>query len=336
MKDLFGRIMIDVAGTSISKEDKHLIANKNIGGIIFFSRNFISLEQIQNLIIEIKSVKENILFAVDQEGGRVQRFTGEFSKLPSLQEIYKYSKENNDPDFCKEIAWLTSSELIAAGIDVNFAPVVDLNEGSSMIIGDRSFSSNSDDVIKFAENYIEGMHQAGMKATAKHFPGHGGVVEDSHMVLPEDKRSLEELMLSDIKPYLKLSEKIDAVMCAHVLFSSIDINIPSYSNFWLNKFLREQLKYKGIVFSDDLSMVGAGDYECKYRAQKSIEAGCDMILICNNRKDVIETVKHFDELGIDPVKKISTMKINNQINWDELIESEKVISIKNKLKQIWR
>ena len=336
MKDLFGRIMIDVAGTSISKEDKHLIANKNIGGIIFFSRNFISLEQIQNLIIEIKSVKENILFAVDQEGGRVQRFTGEFSKLPSLQEIYKYSKENNDPDLCKEIAWLTSSELIAAGIDINFAPVVDLNEGSSMIIGDRSFSSNSDDVIKFAENYIEGMHQAGMKATAKHFPGHGGVVEDSHMVLPEDKRSLEELMLSDIKPYLKLSEKIDAVMCAHVLFSSIDINIPSYSNFWLNKFLREQLKYKGIVFSDDLSMVGAGDYECKYRAQKSIEAGCDMILICNNRKDVIETVKHFDELGIDPVKKISTMKINNQINWDELIESEKVISIKNKLKQIWR
>ena len=336
MKDLFGRIMIDVAGTSISKEDKHLIANKNIGGIIFFSRNFISLEQIQNLIIEIKSVKENILFAVDQEGGRVQRFTGEFSKLPSLQEIYKYSKENNDPDFCKEIAWLTSSELIAAGIDVNFAPVVDLNEGSSMIIGDRSFSSNSDDVIKFAENYIEGMHQAGMKATAKHFPGHGGVAEDSHMVLPEDKRSLKELMLSDIKPYLKLSEKIDAVMCAHVLFSSIDINIPSYSNFWLNKFLREQLKYKGIVFSDDLSMVGAGDYECKYRAQKSIEAGCDMILICNNRKDVIETVKHFDELGIDPVKKISTMKTNNQINWDELIESEKVISIKNKLKQIWR
>ena len=336
MKDLFGRIMIDVAGTSISKEDKHLIANKNIGGIIFFSRNFISLEQIQNLIIEIKSVKENILFAVDQEGGRVQRFTGEFSKLPSLQEIYKFSKENNDPDFCKEIAWLTSSELIAAGIDVNFAPVVDLNEGSSMIIGDRSFSSNSDDVIKFAENYIEGMHQAGMKATAKHFPGHGGVVEDSHMVLPEDKRSLKELMLSDIKPYLKLSEKIDAVMCAHVLFSSIDINIPSYSNFWLNKFLREQLKYKGIVFSDDLSMVGAGDYECKYRAQKSIEAGCDMILICNNRKDVIETVKHFDELGIDPVKKISTMKTNNQINWDELIESEKVISIKNKLKQIWR
>ena len=336
MKDLFGRIMIDVAGTSLSLEDKHLIANKNIGGIIFFSRNYVSLEQIQNLINEIKSVKENILFAVDQEGGRVQRFTGEFSKLPSLQDIYKYSKKNNDSDFCREIAWLTSSELIAAGIDINFAPVVDLNDDSSFIIGDRSFSSNSHDVIKFAEDYIDGMHQAGMKATAKHFPGHGGVVEDSHKVLPEDKRSLDELMLSDIQPYLRLSKKIDAVMCAHILFSSIDKNIPSYSNFWLNEFLREQLKYKGVVFSDDLSMVGAGDHECKYRAQKSIEAGCDMILICNNRKDVIETVKHFDELGIDPVKKISTMKINNQINWDELIESEKVINIKNKLKQIWR
>ena len=336
MKDLFGRIMIDVAGTSLSLEDKHLIANKNIGGIIFFSRNYVSLEQIQNLINEIKSVKENILFAVDQEGGRVQRFTGEFSKLPSLQDIYKYSKKNNDSDFCREIAWLTSSELIAAGIDINFAPVVDLNDDSSLIIGDRSFSSNSHDVIKFAEDYIDGMHQAGMKATAKHFPGHGGVVEDSHKVLPEDKRSLDELMLSDIQPYLKLTKKIDAVMCAHVLFSSIDKNIPSYSNFWLNEFLREQLKYKGIVFSDDLSMVGAGDHECKYRAQKSVEAGCDMILICNSRKDVIDTVKHFDELGIDPVKKISNMKINNQINWNELIESEKVINIKNKLKQIWR
>ena len=336
MKDLFGRIMIDVAGTSLSLEDKHLIANKNIGGIIFFSRNYVSLEQIRNLVNEIKSVKENILFAVDQEGGRVQRFTGEFSKLPSLQDIYKYSKKNNDSDFCREIAWLTSSELIAAGIDINFAPVVDLNDDSSLIIGDRSFSSNSHDVIKFAEDYIDGMHQAGMKATAKHFPGHGGVVEDSHKVLPEDKRSLDELMLSDIQPYLKLTKKIDAVMCAHVLFSSIDKNIPSYSNFWLNEFLREQLKYKGIVFSDDLSMVGAGDHECKYRAQKSVEAGCDMILICNSRKDVIDTVKHFDELGIDPVKKISNMKINKQINWDEFIESEKVINIKNKLKQIWR
>ena len=336
MKDLFGRIMIDVAGTSLSQEDKQLIANKNIGGIIFFSRNYVSLEQIRNLVNEIKSVKENILFAVDQEGGRVQRFTGEFSKLPSLQDIYKYSKKNNDSDFCREIAWLTSSELIAAGIDINFAPVVDLNDDSSLIIGDRSFSSNSHDVIKFAEDYIDGMHQAGMKATAKHFPGHGGVVEDSHKVLPEDKRSLDELMLSDIQPYLKLTKKIDAVMCAHVLFSSIDKNIPSYSNFWLNEFLREQLKYKGIVFSDDLSMVGAGDHECKYRAQKSVEAGCDMILICNSRKDVIDTVKHFDELGIDPVKKISNMKINNQINWNELIESEKVINIKNKLKQIWR
>ena len=336
MKDLFGRIMIDVAGTSLSQEDKQLIANKNIGGIIFFSRNYVSLEQIRNLVNEIQSVKESILFAVDQEGGRVQRFTGEFSKLPSLQDIYKYSKKNNDSDFCREIAWLTSSELIAAGIDINFAPVVDLNDDSSLIIGDRSFSSNSHDVIKFAEDYIDGMHQAGMKATAKHFPGHGGVVEDSHIVLPEDKRSLDELMLSDIQPYLKLTKKIDAVMCAHVLFSSIDKNIPSYSNFWLNEFLREQLKYKGIVFSDDLSMVGAGDHECKYRAQKSVEAGCDMILICNSRKDVIDTVKHFDELGIDPVKKISNMKINNQINWNELIESEKVINIKNKLKQIWR
>ena len=212
MKDMYGRIMIDVEGTSLSQQDRELISNGNVGGIILFSKNFNSFEQISDLVNEIHAIKENILLAVDQEGGRVQRFSKDFTQLPSLQDLAKYSEINNDPDICKEVAWLTSSELIAAGIDLNFAPVLDIDERDSAIIGDRSFSSKIDEVIKHAEKYIEGMHEAGMQATAKHFPGHGGVSEDSHVILPEDQRSLELLMRSDIQPYIKLNKKIDAIM----------------------------------------------------------------------------------------------------------------------------
>ena len=145
MKDMYGRIMIDVEGTSLSQQDRELISNGNVGGIILFSKNFNSFEQISDLVNEIHAIKENILLAVDQEGGRVQRFSKDFTQLPSLQDLAKYSEINNDPDICKEVAWLTSSELIAAGIDLNFAPVLDIDESDSAIIGDRSFSSKTDD-----------------------------------------------------------------------------------------------------------------------------------------------------------------------------------------------
>ena len=162
MKDMYGRIMIDVEGISLSQQDRELISNGNVGGIILFSKNFNSFEQISDLVNEIHAIKENILLAVDQEGGRVHRFSKDFTQLPSLQDLAKYSEINNDPDICKEVAWLTSSELIAAGIDLNFAPVLDIDESNSAIIGDRSFSSKTDEVIKHAEKYIEGMHEAGM------------------------------------------------------------------------------------------------------------------------------------------------------------------------------
>jgi len=334
MKDMYGRIMIDVEGTSLSQQDRELISNGNVGGIILFSKNFNSFEQISDLVNEIHAIKENILLAVDQEGGRVQRFSKDFTQLPSLQDLAKYSEINNDPDICKEVAWLTSSELIAAGIDLNFAPVLDIDESNSAIIGDRSFSSKTDEVIKHAEKYIEGMHEAGMQATAKHFPGHGGVSEDSHVILPEDKRSLELLMRSDIQPYIKLNKKIDAIMCAHILYSLIDDKIPSYSKFWIRDIIRKELNFEGVIFSDDLSMAGAGEESCRVKAAKSIEAGCDMVLICNNRKDAISTINYFDELGIKPSKKISNLKKTTNIDWDELTNFERTINIKHTLKNM--
>ena len=333
MEDLFGQIMLDIEGTSLTNDDRSILSNSQVGGIIFFSRNFESHNQIKGLISEIKSIKENIIFAVDQEGGRVQRFKNDFTLMPSLQDLSKYS-DANKIDICKEVAWLNSSELLAVGIDVNFAPVLDLDDSSSSIIGNRAFSSSSEEVVKFASSYIDGMHEAGMCSTAKHFPGHGGVIEDSHISLPEDIRSLDDLFNSDLKPYFELVNKIDAVMCAHVLFTNIDKFIPSYSRLWIDEILKNQIGFDGIVFSDDLTMVGAGNDDFFEKAYNSVLAGCDMTLICNNREGAINAINHFEEMGVEQSNKILRMKKTKHIDWNDLAISERALSVKKHLKNI--
>ncbi len=267
MKSTYGRLMFDIDGKSLSIEDKKLISNKHVGGLIFFSKNFESFQQISNLVKEVREIKENILIAVDQEGGRVQRLNNEFTKIPSMQEIARFAKDHNDSSICKDIGWLISSELIATGIDINFAPVLDIDESTSSIIGNRAFSNNSDEVTSMASDYIDGMHEAGMSSTGKHFPGHGGVAEDSHKELPEDIRQLEDLMDFDMKPYIKLANKLDAIMCAHILFPNIDKSIPSFSQHWIKKILRNKIKYDGLIFSDDLTMLGAGGEPCSEKLE---------------------------------------------------------------------
>ena len=330
----YGRLMLDIDGTSLSNEDEDLLMNKHVGGLIFFSRNFESFNQITNLVNEIRNVKENIIIAVDQEGGRVQRFNKEFTKIPTMQEVAKYANSNNDMSFLKEVGWLISSELIAAGIDLNFAPVLDIDDNSSSIIGDRAFANNALDVISLTSNFIDGMHEAGMKSTGKHFPGHGGIFEDSHIELAEDHRELEELMGLDIKPYIELSNKLDAIMCAHILFPNIDKYIPSYSRYWLKDILREKIKYKGLIFSDDLSMFGAGDLSFANKAVKSIEAGCDMILVCNNRYEAINVIETFEKNDIDLSKKIHQMRKTSNTDWDDLSRTNRKSVVKEKLKTI--
>ncbi len=330
----YGRLMLDIDGTSLSNEDKDLLMNKHVGGLIFFSRNFESFNQITNLVHEIRNIKENIIIAVDQEGGRVQRFNKEFTKIPTMQELAKYANTNNDISFLKEVGWLISSELIAAGIDLNFAPVLDIDDKTSSIIGDRAFANNALDVISLTSNFIDGMHEAGMKSTGKHFPGHGGIFEDSHIELVEDHRELEELMGLDIKPYIELSNKLDAIMCAHILFPNIDKYIPSYSRYWLKDILREKIKYKGLIFSDDLSMFGAGDLSFANKAVKSIEAGCDMILVCNNRYEAINVIETFEKNDIDLSKKIHQMRKTSNTDWDDLSKTNRRSVVKEKLKTI--
>jgi len=330
----YGRLMLDIDGISLSNEDKDLLMNKHVGGLIFFSRNFESFNQITNLVHEIRNIKENIIIAVDQEGGRVQRFNKEFTKIPTMHEVAKYANSNNDMSFLKEVGWLISSELIAAGIDLNFAPVLDIDDKTSSIIGDRAFANNALDVISLTSNFIDGMHEAGMKSTGKHFPGHGGIFEDSHIELAEDHRELDELMGLDIKPYIELCNKLDAIMCAHILFPNIDKYIPSYSRYWLKDILREKIKYKGLIFSDDLSMFGAGDLSFANKAVKSIEAGCDMILVCNNRYEAINVIEAFEKNDIDLSKKIHQMRKTSNTDWDDLSRTNRRSVVKEKLKTI--
>ena len=334
MKSTYGRLMLDIDGRSLSIEDKKLISNKHVGGLIFFSKNFESFQQISNLVKEVREIKENILIAVDQEGGRVQRFNNEFTNIPSMQEIGRFAKEHNDSSICKDIGWLISSELIATGIDINFAPVLDIDESTSSIIGNRAFSNSPDEVISMASDYIDGMHEAGMSSTGKHFPGHGGVVEDSHKELPEDIRQLDDLMSFDISPYIKLANKLDAIMCAHILFPNVDKDIPSFSKYWVKEILRNKINYDGLIFSDDLTMLGAGEESCSEKARKSIQAGCDMVLVCNNRKEINGVINLFDELGIEPSERLSKMKKITNIDWNELNNSDRKNNINIKLEKI--
>tara|TARA_B100001113_G_scaffold199449_1_gene163400 strand:+ start:49 stop:1059 length:1011 start_codon:yes stop_codon:yes gene_type:complete len=334
MKSTYGRLMLDIDDKSLSIEDKKLISNKHVGGLIFFSKNFESFQQISNLVKEVREIKENILIAVDQEGGRVQRLNNEFTKIPSMQEIARFAKEHNDSSICKDIGWLISSELIATGIDINFAPVLDIDESTSSIIGNRAFSNNSDEVTSMASDYIDGMHEAGMSSTGKHFPGHGGVIEDSHKELPEDIRQLDDLMDFDMKPYIKLASKLDAIMCAHILFPNIDKSIPSFSEHWIKEILRNKIKYDGLIFSDDLTMLGAGGEPCSEKARKSIQAGCDMVLVCNNRKEIEGVINVFDEIGVEPSERLSKMKKSTNIDWNELNNSDRKSNINIKLEKI--
>lgn len=274
-----GPVMLDVAGYSLTDHEKELINHPNTGGIIFFSRNYDNPEQITQLVNEIRQARKGeILIAVDQEGGRVQRFQAGFTRLPPASFYADF------PETAEIAGWLMAAELLAVGIDFSFAPVLDLDCGFCPAIGNRSFSSNHETATRLASAFRKGMNAAGMAATGKHFPGHGAVQVDSHLETPIDERDLETLCANDLLPFKALiNEGLEAVMPAHVVFNKIDPYPAGFSSFWIQKILRQELNFNGVVFSDDLNMEGAafaGDYPERARAAQ--EAGCDMLLVCNN------------------------------------------------------
>ncbi|MDH5257965.1 MAG: beta-N-acetylhexosaminidase [Gammaproteobacteria bacterium] len=330
IKNHIGPVMIDLEGTELTQEEIELINHPLVGGIIYFARNFESAEQIAALT---KSIHENttqrILTCVDQEGGRVQRFKEGFTRLPPLRPLgHTYDKSAEEGmALSKAMGWLMASEVSAVGVDFSFAPVLDLDYGESEVIGDRAFHSDPDTVSQLARAYIQGLDEAGMSSVGKHFPGHGAVKADSHLELPIDDRSTVEIMEKDVVPFAELISMniLQGIMPAHVVYTAQDKQPAGFSKTWIGQVLRQRLGFTGAVFSDDLNMAAAGMAGSFIdRANIALNAGCDMVLVCNNREGAVEVLDKLDWVQEQKsVERLQAMRGRKTVSFDELKKSEK-------------
>ena len=284
-----GPVMLDIEGRSLSPADRDLLREPAVGGVILFARNFESAVQVADLVAEIRALRRPpLLVAVDHEGGRVQRFREGFTRIPPMRSLGRAYDRDRDSGLqaAREAGWIIAAELRAVGIDLCFAPCVDLDWNVSEVIGDRAFHRRPEVVADLANAFSRGLRSAGMAAVAKHFPGHGAVVADSHLKLPVDRREYG-LLLDDMRPYERLvsTGSIAGVMLAHIIYEKLDSMPAGFSSYWIERELRARIGFGGAVFSDDLSMKATSAYgTMAERARLSLDAGCDMILVCNDRE----------------------------------------------------
>jgi len=279
-----GPVLIGLTGLEISTEEKDWLSHPAVGGVVLFTRNYHDISQLSDLCASISVLAgRELLICVDHEGGRVQRFRDGFTRLPPLAVLGKMyaNSASNALDFAYRHGRVMATELLLCGVDLSFAPVLDIGD-RSVVIGDRAFAADSAVIIELSDAYIAGMHDAGMAATGKHFPGHGSVEADSHTDDVCDFRPFEDIEQADLKPFAALSGKLDAMMMAHVLYPAVDSKPAGYSPFWIRTILRQTLAYQGTIFSDDLGMfaakVAGGLAD---RVQDSLHAGCDAVLVCD-------------------------------------------------------
>jgi beta-N-acetylhexosaminidase len=290
-----GPVMLDIEGHALTPADRALLREPAVGGVILFTRNYESPAQLADLVGEIRAVRSPpLLIAVDHEGGRVQRFREGFTEIPPMRRIGRQydSDAGSAVSLARTAGWLVASELRAMDIDLAFAPCVDLDWGISEIIGNRAFHRKPGVVAELASAYCRGLREGGMAAVAKHFPGHGAVVADSHEQLPVDRRAYGDL-LDDMRPYEKLigNRQLAGVMLAHIVYAEMDPTPAGFSRYWIQDQLRNQLRFDGAVFCDDLSMKATRQFgSMAARARLALEAGCDMILVCNDRPAASATV----------------------------------------------
>lgn len=296
-----GPLLIGLPGTRLDQRDREQLAHPAVGGVVLFTRNFESRAQLEDLVAEIRAQREpRLLVCIDQEGGRVQRLRDGFTRLPPLGVLGRL--EASDPGKALDMAYrhgrVMATEMLACGIDLSFAPVLDLDRGSS-VIGDRALSADPETVVRLGRSYLAGMHDSGMKTTGKHFPGHGSVAADSHVADVTDDRSLADLEESDLRPFRELAADLDALMIAHVVYPAVDGLPAGYSRRWLSGILRGEFGYRGVILSDDLGMHAAKAVGgLAERTRRCMAAGCDLVLICRP-EDVGEALQLMPDVAGD-------------------------------------
>ncbi len=281
-----GPVMLDVAGTTLTAEDEQRLRHPLVGGVILFARNYESPAQLAALTAAIHALRTPpLLIAVDHEGGRVQRFRDGFTRIPPMRELGKIwdGQPKRARHLAQQVGFVLASELRAYGVDFSFTPVLDVDYGASTVIGDRAFHNAPQAIAELAHSLLLGLKQGGMPAVGKHFPGHGFVCADSHLEIPVDERSYTDIELCDLIPFRQMVHfGLTAVMPAHVIYPKVDDKPAGFSKKWLKDILRGELGFEGCIFSDDLSMEGAtvagGIVQ---RAEAALNAGCDMVLVCN-------------------------------------------------------
>lgn len=331
-----GSVMLDVAGMTLTQEEREVLAHPQVGGVILFSRNYDNPLQLIELNRQIRECKNEILIAVDHEGGRVQRFRSGVTRIPSMHTLAQSA-----PDLISATATLMAQELMALGLDFTFAPVLDRFNPQSNVIGDRAFSECPKEVVQHAGHFITGLAAAGMAAVGKHFPGHGGVVGDTHLEVAIDERDFDEIKATDLYPFIDLAPKLQGMMPAHVVFPCVSDSPVGFSADWLQGVLRDTLQFSGAIFSDDLSMeaakVAGSPVE---RGIAAMEAGCSMVLLCNQPDDAIQLIEGFECANIRAqellIRKLSAVKARAQqgFNWQALQRSQQWLSTYQALQKI--
>lgn len=315
-----GPLMIDIAGSELTEFDRERLVHPLVGGIILFGRNYSNPEQLAALTTAIHALRQpQLLIAVDHEGGRVQRFRDGFTRLPTMATLGRLHDQNQEAAWAatRDVGYVLAAELRSRGVDYSFTPVLDLDYGPSRVIGDRAFHRQPEVVIALANALGQGLREGGMGSCGKHYPGHGFVIPDSHLELPVDNRPLEA-MQSDIEPYRQL--RLDGVMAAHVIYDCFDCNTAVFSNKWIS-YLRDDIKFNGVIFTDDLSMAGAGVAgDMLNRVEAAHRAGCDMLLVCNSPDAVGQVLENWHpQIDIQCSKRIEGLLPGGvALTWEEL------------------
>ncbi len=323
-------LFLDLEGTRLTREETQLLAQPEISGVILFARNTENAEQVARLTAEIRACNPDLIISIDQEGGRVQRLKEGVVRLPAVQTLLPVYRATpgNALDQASALGYLMAAELRALDVDISFAPVLDIDYGHNEVIGDRAFGDDVESVTALSSAYITGMADAGMAATGKHFPGHGWVSADTHLADALDERDFDTLLRLDISPFkTAIAQGLEAMMLAHVLYSACDEQPAGYSAYWLKQVLRGELGFEGVIFSDDLSMKAAhcaGNYT--QRAALAVQAGCDVLLCCNDRQGSLEVLDYLKQQAAKPGKNLAALRGRSGYSDQKRLQQARVIA----------